>query len=539
MNPRPIKRCLDCKAPIQFRPGAGSRLCWFCGTINLVREQTVAVPQIELRTDEIFMLVQLGRPELALEKAEALLSDTSRPRLMFYRALAQLRAGKLTEGIYSLVDLTGEDAPRWLHADTQATLAEALLKAGRLQESLEAASRALQLEPCHSQALCVLASAELQSGREAKAVAAAERALECLGKPVQVSLPPRGADVLLLLVRCYRRAGRPQKVVDTLKTLLLRHGGATLDELADSLILLGHNLDKLDERSEVSIEVIRMGLVAATKVGREALELARVVVESKGGLVQELMQEAAMQRQAGEQEIREVLPLAAPHFDVIRAEPGAGLELLGDDPDRRVDVLQNIVARLRIENYDRGTLYPLKTFENLRQWIAISRAREYLLKVDREQREQQRLQKLKAAREVQNQRSATFEAALRLNSSRARRRRRAARMLLGVVALVLAAVAGLVVLDGGCWLARFSGRLVDIRCAENGQCSLIVELGGGSGSGVTGLVDGLLLRGRTDPGGRLRYPLTGMFHHIEASAFRRCVGRLIWKARFTHAPSCP
>ena len=104
-------RCMGCQAPIQFQPGAGSRLCPFCGHINLVREQLVAAPTLELKTDEVFKLMQAGELEKALKLAESVSDDESQNfRLAFYRACILFDMEQVTEAVYTLIDLTGVDA---------------------------------------------------------------------------------------------------------------------------------------------------------------------------------------------------------------------------------------------------------------------------------------------------------------------------------------------------------------------------------------------------------------------------------------------
>ena len=129
----PPARCMGCKAPIQFQPGAGSRLCPFCGYVNLVREQRLAVPPLELHTDEVFDRLQRGKLTQTIKEADKLLDPENQSiRLTFYRACALYGLGKIDDAIYTLIDLTGQEAPLALRADTHSYLARALLAAPSL-----------------------------------------------------------------------------------------------------------------------------------------------------------------------------------------------------------------------------------------------------------------------------------------------------------------------------------------------------------------------------------------------------------------------
>ena len=103
-------RCSGCQAPIQLLPGAGSRLCPFCGYINLVREQRLAVPSLELKTDEVFHKIQKGNLKGALSLAESMLDPQAQSvRLAYYRACVLLGLEEVTEAVYAFIDITGLD----------------------------------------------------------------------------------------------------------------------------------------------------------------------------------------------------------------------------------------------------------------------------------------------------------------------------------------------------------------------------------------------------------------------------------------------
>ena len=158
-------RCMSCEAPIQFRPGAGSRLCPFCGSVNLVREQLISVPEIELKTDGVFRLLGRGRLEKALEQAElALEAAGGHTRLDFYRACTLFELGRSQEAVYLLIDLTGTEAPVQLRADIHAKLAEALLSTDRLDEAEESTNRAQELLEGHPTARFIQARILMKRG---------------------------------------------------------------------------------------------------------------------------------------------------------------------------------------------------------------------------------------------------------------------------------------------------------------------------------------------------------------------------------------
>ena len=547
MQERAPSRCSQCQAPIQFRPGAGSRLCPFCNTINLVREQTVAVPSLELQIDQVFALIQGGQAQQAVQLAQKLQQESrSTPRLEFYRALALLETGKTSEAVYALIDLTGEEASQPLRADFHALLGEALHSADRNTEALEAVEKALQIMPGHPAAALTRAHILLQAGKLGEAARLVEQTLETLAQPWKISLPPSPARGWILLAHIYGMAERPRKVIEALENLLVRDSGADLAIVAEALVLLGWNTLKVEPHSESALEFIRLGALIDTDNQHGALQLLQAALEKGGGDMGAELAALQAKRDEGLAEIRQVMSLVSSNIDITQIEPRASMKLLGEEPDRRVDILQQAADRLKISTYDRGTLYPLKDFESFRRWLVAWRARNYLVHIKHEQLERQRKNKLMAVHQVQQARAAGKEIGRRLKQRRQRTGRRLKLWLLATVVAVLAGVAIFLAVYGDLLLDSFSGRLLRIDCRPDSACSLVVDTGAAGekryqrrfSSSAWQRLFARWLDQRVGRDGLVTYPLDLPCSSPAADDFRPCLGKTIHKHRFHLLPVC-
>ena len=264
-------RCMSCEAPIQFQPGAGSRLCPFCGSVNLVREQLISVPEVELKTDGVFRLLGRGRLEQALEQAErALASIGNHTRLDFYRACTLFELGRSQEAVYLLIDLTGTEAPLRLRADIHAKLAEALLFTDRLDEASKSVTQALELLDGHPTARFIQARILMRRESLVEAIGVLEDTLPQLERRWKITFPPPRCVILLLLARLFIKSNQHHRAFAPLENILIQETAAPLHVVAEAARLLGLNYTtSLDSREEGMALILEL----MAKSGRRLSEL--------------------------------------------------------------------------------------------------------------------------------------------------------------------------------------------------------------------------------------------------------------------------
>lgn len=552
---RPHMRCMGCRAPIQFQPGAGSRLCPFCGYINLVREQRVAVPTIELRTDEIFALMQRGNLEEAQRQADDLIgAGIESYRLAFYRACVMFESGKVTEAVYTLIDLTGMEAPKQLRADTQALLAEALFAAERDEEALEATVRCLGLYENHPGALHTKAKILIEAGKIPEAIQVLEECIPTLSRRWKITFPPRPSSLLILLARCYIKAGRPGKSLVPLENLLLQDTAASLPTVAEAISLLGISYIETRPDREEGLALVRQAALLDPQNRMGLLTNLQTAIEKGGGDADAELGGLAEKRAEVLAEIRQVFRIAditvddGGNADALPAE--TSLRSLDQDSDRRTDLLESSAHRLDLSYFDRGTLYPLQSLEDFRRWVVAWRARDYIRLLKHSRLEESRITRLKAAHEFQQGRASFHRQRERLQRKRGSRRHGKLRwIMLGIAGLALMGLVFLTVF-GDRLLDSFEGRLVRIECRGNGNgppCTLYVATDRAgvkryrrrtsSNSPLTRLVSSWLDQ-RVQKDGLLSYPLDFPWGDIPADSFTSCRGKQVFKEKFSFSPRC-
>lgn len=545
MTDRPRTRCQECAAPVPFLPGAGSRLCPFCDTINLVRERAVATPPLELRTDEVFRLLQQGKPQMALDAAERILAPgIESVRLSFYRACALFELGRIQEAAYALIDLTGLDAPAPLRADVQAELAEVLIAADRLEEAAQACRRAEELLPGHPRARLQHARLLAKKGQPGEASGILEQVQKSLDQPWKVSLPLSSHRVLLLLAELQTTAGHPELARKTLETLLVQATSAPLATVVGACALLARILADDLKKLDAALLVLRHAVLLDPENRLRLLEDLNRVAAQAGGDPTEEVRSFQSSRDELMREVRDALLKQHPPLQehVASLGPAFLLSDLAADPDRRTDILEGAALRLSLKHFDRGTLYPLKTLEDFRRWVARWRLREAVSRMNLEVEERHRRLNL------QEMASRRPTPAMSVPVSRGGARRRRGRVLLFVLAPLLLLAIAFLWLAGDRFLDRFEGRLVAVQCA-NGQppCVLIVAGGPAALARYRKLVApenwfaGLLgrwLDRRVREDGTIEYPLSFPWGDIPAERYLGCIDQPVKKLLFTFAPLC-
>jgi tetratricopeptide (TPR) repeat protein len=545
MAQHPKARCQVCAAPVPFSPGAGSRLCPFCDTINLVREQALATPPLELRADEVFRLLQQGKPQPALEAAERLLQPgIESVRLSFYRACALFQLGRLQESAYALIDLTGLEAPAPLRADIQALLAEVLIGAGRLEEAALACRRAEDLLPGHPQARLQHARLLEKKGQIEEAAGILEQVLKTLDQPWKISLPPSSHRILLLLSEFQAAAGHPERARKTLETLLVQATSAPLPTVVKACASLARILADDMKKLDAALLLLRHAVLLDPENRLGLIEDLKRVVAQAGGDAAEEARSFQSAREELMREVREALLRQHPALEehVSSLEPSFALGELSPDPDRRTDILEGAALRLGLKRFDRGTLYPLGTLEEFRRWAASWRLRDAVSRMNAEIMERNRRQNLQ---EMASRRpTPALSVPVVLGPTRRRRRGWLLFLLAGVLLLAGAFLA----LVGERFLDRFEGRLVAVECAGQGPpCSLIVAGGPAAierfrqrqnpSNWFSGQWSTWLDR-RVRADGTIEYPLSFPWGNIPADRYRPCVDRPVKKLLFTLAPLC-
>ncbi len=543
MSQKLFSRCLRCGAPIQFQPGAGSRLCPFCDTVNLVREQRVAAPRKELQTDEVFLLLQKGNPEEALLAAERIISTSrSTPRLGIYRAQALLALGRISEAVYALIDLTGEDAPRPLRADVHALLAEALWTAGRKKEAAESVEKSLHLLAGHPAAVLVKVNLLLEEDRSEAALALTAKAIGDLGKPWKITFPPPSWKFILVLARLQSRTGRAAQAIETLENMLLRLLSAPLPAIAEAFRRLGWAYMNQEPTGTHGLEFIRFSIFLEG-TGAAAEQVLVSALEKIGGDLKEQVQQLEGRRS----EVMGELCTNLARFGKWPADglnPNAELKVLGSEPDSRVDKLEQVARLLGIGDFDRGSLYPLQTVEEFYRWIQAGRGRSFLQRFRSDRLDKERLAKLQQVRQqwepLGDERGA--------DEGSGRSSRRILRWLLisGLVALVLVVFA--LAILGDRLLNAFSGRLLAIDCGPSrADCWLLIDAGeegrqrylrnSEESSAIKRWINSWLDQGlRQD--GVIYYSLDFPWGRMDFERYKACLGRSVEKQRFRLGLEC-
>jgi tetratricopeptide (TPR) repeat protein len=544
---------MSCEAPIQFQPGAGSRLCPFCGSVNLVREQLISVPEIELKTDGVFRLLGRGRLEQALEQAElAIEAAGSHTRLDFYRACTLFELGRSQEAVYLLIDLTGTEAPLQLRADIRTKLAEALLMTDRLDEAEESVNRAQELLEGHPTARFIQARILMRRGDLIRAIDVLEDTLPQLNRRWKITFPPHRSVLLLLLARLFIKSDQHHKAFVPLENILIQETAAPLHVVAEAARLLGLNyLTSLDSREE-GLTLIRHGAMLDPENRLGLLDALRSAVSQVQGNVTEEMDSFQQRRAEILSEIQQAFLLVdgVSIGDPAQITPELEVATLGPNPDIRTDRLEEAAQRLKLKIFDRGTLYPLATIEDFRRWVVAWRLRDYLRKLKREEIEADRKTKLKAAREVTANRAVFHRQkerlAVREETTKHRRRSFLRWSLLTALALLVFLVVYLAVI-GDRLLDRFEGTLTRIDCPADGSaCTLRIAAGEAGrarfknreeGGWIARLL-GRWLDRRVQPDGAILYPLDFPLEDIDAEDYRDCIGKRIGKTRFSFTPEC-
>jgi len=549
---RPKSRCLACAAPVPFQPGAGSRLCPFCGTINLVREQELAALPVELKIDEAFRLFQAGQPRLALDHLDALTGAAGdNLRLQLYRASVLLDLGQVEDAIYALVDLTGVDAPSPLRADVQAKLAEALLLGNRTEEALLAAERANELLEKHPTAAYHRAMALVRLDRLDEAQRLVVETQTRLDQPWKITFPPQGFLFPLLLAKIHEQRGEAAQEVQVLEGLLLKDTACPLHAVATASRMLGTAYMSAGGERRAAVSLLQQAAQVDPDNRFRVLDALRAAIEKLGETADAELDAFRAAREDLLAEVREavlaVLPKAGLAPEQIR--PEMELVRLDSEPDPRTDLLEAAAERMKLTRYDRGTLYPLHTLEDFRRWVASWRLRDRIQIIRYTQAEMERLGRLRSTREL---------AAVRPNggahASGAQvlppRPRRAWRgwLLVGLsLGLLLGAL--FTILAGERYLDTWEGTLVKVEClggADQPPCMLHVAAGDQgrrrfrareAGSGLSQLL-ARWLDGRVRADGTIEYPLTFPWGNLSAEHYRGCAGLSIVKRRFTLAPLC-
>jgi tetratricopeptide (TPR) repeat protein len=539
---------MRCEAPIPFQPGAGSRLCPFCGAVNLVREQLIAAPQIELKIDEVFRLYQNGQLQAALELAESLLQTTTDSfRLAFYRGCILGALGRREDAIYALIDLTGMEGPGHLRADAQAELAGALLAADRVEEAIQATDRCLELQDGHPRGCLLRAQALSRHDQGEPALKLIDETLARMDRSFRVTFPVRRCDALLLRAEIEQQLERHDDAAATLEDLILTDTAAPLPALRRAARMLGRNYLEHAVSSTAALELLRLSAMldpenrhgmlddlraAAQRAGADFRQELDAFKQARDDLLGEIR--AALTRDSREQSLKP---------ELITAD--LDLTLLAPAPDARTDRLEQAAERMQLGRFDRGTLYPLRTIEDFRRWLVGWRLRERVAVLRRNKADIHRILKLK---EVRGQTDSTGRPPLPQPTGRPRRRWLIWLLSLLGGGLVLAGL--FIALVGDRFLDHFEGQLIKVDCiGEQGQppCTLHVAAGAAgrrryqAREQATGLSDQLWhgwVDARVQADGTILYPLSLPWGELDADDYRTCVGKPIAKMRFTLAPIC-
>jgi LSD1 subclass zinc finger protein len=548
---KPRTRCKGCNAPVQFQPGAGARLCPFCTTINLVREQQVATPALELKVDELFHRAQRGDLQGAREEAEKILDPAMlNVRLAFYRACFLLELKQTKDAVFALIDLTGVDAPAPLRADMHAKLAEALLQTGRVEEALESSRKCLELVEGHPTGVLIQARILVQMQKTGEAARLLEELLPSLAKQWKITFPPHRSAVLLFLAQVCLKDKRNEKAAGWLEALLLQETAAPLPVVVETTRLLADSLLQSKFTAESGLQLLRLGAFLDPENRAGLLEAMRQASSQCGSNPQTETEGFIQAREDLLREIRSAMCVQVPSLagNPAIVTPTLELSALAEDPDARTDILEAVALRLEIRRFDRGTLYPVRTVEDFRRWAAAWRLRELLAKQKRNLIETQRVAGLKG---VRVETPLPKERIGLTTGQRQAERRRHLGLWISLGALLgLLLAAGFLAVAGDRFLDAFEGRLIKIECLGENQgppCTLLVDGGEPARSRFkareadpswVGRLLGGWLDQRVTADGTLSYPLRFLWGNFSAAKYEPCIGQPIKKLRFTLSPVC-
>ena len=545
-----LTRCMRCEAPIPFLPGAGSRTCPFCGAVNLVREQLIAAPPIELKIDEVFRQYQNGHLQAALELANRL-SDaiTDNFRLSFYKASILLDLGRSEDAIYALIDLSGVEAAAPLRADAQAKLAEGLLQTSRIDEGIQAANRSLELLDGHPTGCLYLARGLLLTGELNEALKITQDTLGRLDRPWRITFPPKRHALLLLQAELHSRLENHAEAGSTLEDLLINDSEAPLAVVRHAVKLLSCNYQDHALSHTAALDLLRLGAMLDPENRAGLLDGLRAATERAGGSFSEELEAFKMAREELMAEIRSALAQSDAKQALKPAQISADLDLtlLGPDPDGRTDLLERSAERLQLAVFDRGTLYPLRTIEDFRRWVVAWRLRDRVIQLKQNKVDLHRILQLKQVRDQAKSTAPQRKARPRPSVRKGRSWLSWLLCMLGASVLF----AGLFLyLAGERYLDQFQGNLVKVACVgehDRPPCSLHVATGekGRKRYRARHLKEGWLakrlanwLDGHIQADGTLIYSLALPWTDMDPSDFRPCIGKPIAKMRFTLRPFC-
>jgi hypothetical protein len=322
--------------------------------------------------------------------------------------------------------------------------------------------------------------------------------------------------------------------------------------VAEAARLLGFNYIESRKNKEEGLSLIRHGAMLDPTNRLGLLDALSQAVEQVGGNVQDEIRSLTERRKEILAEIRQVLQLAEDMPRPVSGDlvPQMQLSVLNADPDKRTDLLEATAKRLGMTTFDRGTLYPLDTLEDFRRWVVAWRLRDFIRRLKREEAEEERIVKLKAAREVKDGRSTFHRQRERLTKSRRFRRRRHILLLAGVSLLVsLCLVILFLAIAGDRFLDRFDGTLRKVVCQDikgTPPCVLIVDAGEdgilryqdrSSDAWLTRMVSGWL-DAHVQEDGTLHYSLALPWGTIPVKDYWPCLGKPISKSRFSFRPVC-
>ncbi len=549
----PHTRCMSCEAPIPFKPGAGSRLCPFCGAINLVREQLIAAVPLELKIDEVFRLYQKGEVEHGLAEAQRLIESVPNNfRLLLYRACLELAVGQTENAVFSLIDLGGMDAPVYLRADAQAKLAEALLKADRVTESLQACERCLKLQDGHPAGSLVLSKALLKKGELKQALDIVQDVLSRFDHPWQTTFPPRRDELLILRAEIEEALGDHSGVISTMETLISTVTEAPLDSLIVASGKLGRFYMEHALSTSMALDVFRIASMMDPENLHGLLDGLREAAGVAGVDENEAMDEFRESRQDLLFALRAALDKADSEqtLEPDMITPTLELGRIASDPDSRVDILDLAAKKVLPEGFDRGTLYPLKTIEDFRRWAASWLLRAKVRVLSKNRLELERIMKLKESMQ-------TRPAARPLGSSPSGENTIAKKNKGGLGKKIFLVVLGLlllslvfIILVGRQFFDEFRGSVIKIECvgdAGGPPCNLHVA-GGHSGKkrferkkhpkGQMQRIWSWWMDQQVHPDGTIVYSLDLPWGQVDAGRLEKCPGKKVVKDRFSFSPRC-
>ncbi len=548
----PHTRCMSCEAPIPFKPGAGSRLCPFCGAINLVREQLIAALPLELKIDEIFRLYQKAEIDRGLLAAGQLIESVpSNFRLLLYRACLEIASGQAENAVFSLIDLGGLDAPVYLRADAQAKLAEALFEAGRIGESVEACERCLRLQEGHPAGSFFLAKACLKLGELQRSLQIVQQMLGKIDHPCQTTFPPRRDELLILKAEIEQALGDYSSAMSTLERLISTVTEAPLELLIVASHRLGRYYLEHALSNSMALDVFKIASLMDPENRHGLLDDLRDAAAVAGVDQDDVLAEFSQARQELLSAIRTALDKSDTGQTLQPAMISPEMELvrIASDPDSRVDILDAAAQKVLSERFDRGTLYPLRTIEDFRRWAASWMLRAKVKVLGEKRIELRRLMKLKQS--MQSSGQAGPRTSSKVNFVADKRKKTSVGKMILLVSMMIVLMLGLfLVLTGRQFLDEFKGSVIKVECAGEGgapPCSLHVAAGpeGKKRFERKKHPEGQLQRiwswwidQQVHPDGTIVYSLDLPWGHMDAEKLRGCIGKVVEKRRYSFSPVC-